>query len=101
MDTVKIVEFIETTLMRRGKGVDNDPIRIVTQYWDLEGNLRFEVDEWADRHRVDCLVSLPTEDEAYAELDRRFNAKNDEKLKNDDTQIGWEECYKWMKQKIK
>lgn len=44
MDTVKVVELIETTLTRRGRGVAPDsPIRIITQYWD-ENGLVTEID---------------------------------------------------------
>jgi hypothetical protein len=47
MDTVEIVKMIKTTLTRRGKGVEGDPVRVITQYWDFEGNLLIEI----DRHR--------------------------------------------------
>lgn len=38
--------MIRTTLLRRGEGRagDNDPVRRVTQYWTMEGELLFEVD---------------------------------------------------------
>jgi hypothetical protein len=43
-------------------------------------------------------VSLPSEDEMYAEMERKFELgkHQDDGMQNDDTQIGWEECYKWM-----
>lgn len=44
MDKVEIVKMIKTTLLRRGKGVESDPIRIIEQYWDFEGRLLFEYD---------------------------------------------------------
>jgi hypothetical protein len=44
MDTVKIIQMIETTLSRKGNGIENDPIRVITQYWDMAGNLLFEID---------------------------------------------------------
>lgn len=44
MDEVKIVKMIKTTLLRRGKGVEGDPIRIIEQYWDFDGKLLFEYD---------------------------------------------------------
>lgn len=43
MDTVKLVHLIETTLLRRGDGV-KEPIRVITQYWTLDGELVAEVD---------------------------------------------------------
>jgi len=45
MDKVEILKVIKTTLTRRGEGKDlSDPVRIITQYWDFEGNLIFEID---------------------------------------------------------
>ena len=44
MSNVKIVKFIKTELLRRGAGKENDPVRIITQYWDMDGNLVFEID---------------------------------------------------------
>lgn len=44
MDTVRIMQVIETTNARRGEGVEGDPIRVLTQYWDMEGRLLAEVD---------------------------------------------------------
>lgn len=39
-----VIEVIETHLTLRGKGIDGDPIRRVTQYWSLDGKLLFEID---------------------------------------------------------
>jgi hypothetical protein len=43
-------------------------------------------------------VTLPSEDEMYAEMERKFELgkHHDDGMQNDDTQIGWEECYKWI-----
>jgi hypothetical protein len=43
LDTVKVIQLIETTLTRRGNGKD-DPIRVITQYWTFDGVLMFEID---------------------------------------------------------
>jgi hypothetical protein len=43
MDELKIVTYIKTTLTREGNGTD-DPVRVITQWWDFEGNLLFEYD---------------------------------------------------------
>lgn len=43
MDSVRVLEVVETTLTRRGNGKD-DPVRIVTQYWSKDGRLLAEVD---------------------------------------------------------
>jgi len=46
--------------------------------------------------------SFPTEDEMYDEMNRKFDlGKNhDEGMQIDDTQIGWENCYDWIKQAL-
>lgn len=43
-DNAKLIEVIQTTILRRGRGVVGDPIRGVTQYWTKEGQLLAEVD---------------------------------------------------------
>jgi len=41
----RVLQVIATTLLRRGKGNDeDDPVRIITQYWTPEGELLAEVD---------------------------------------------------------
>jgi hypothetical protein len=45
MDTCRVIQVIETTLTRRGSGKsEDDPIRVITQYWSLDGELLAEVD---------------------------------------------------------
>lgn len=39
----KVIQVIETEITR-GKGVEGDPLRGVTQYWSLEGDLLAEAD---------------------------------------------------------
>ena len=46
MNEVEIIQLIKTTLARTGEGVDGDPIRIITQYWTMKGELLFEFDTW-------------------------------------------------------
>jgi hypothetical protein len=43
MDNAELIQVIRTTLLRRGDGKD-DPIRIITQYWSVDGELLAEVD---------------------------------------------------------
>jgi len=43
-DTVQVVTLIKTELSRRGKGEPNDPVRIVTEYWTMEGEKVTEID---------------------------------------------------------
>jgi len=55
METVKVMSVIETKLLKRGTGVSADPVRIVTQYWDMDGRLIFEIDsEKTDRKYISC-----------------------------------------------
>jgi hypothetical protein len=55
MDTVKVMQVIETQLVRHGDGTKRSPIRIITQYWDMEGKLIFEIDP--------CASTIPVEKE--------------------------------------
>ena len=43
MDTVEVKKVIITTLTRRGDGKE-DPIRVITQIWDMDGTLIVEID---------------------------------------------------------
>ncbi|WP_431129718.1 hypothetical protein [Flagellimonas flava] len=44
----EVVQLIKTELLRRGKGIEGSPLRIITQYWSFEGELLFENDPWKD-----------------------------------------------------
>jgi hypothetical protein len=45
MDKAELIQVIRTTLLRRGSGKSSDdPIRIVEQYWTLDGLLLVEKD---------------------------------------------------------
>lgn len=49
MDQAKVIQVVVTTLTRRGSGQEaSSPIRIVTQYWSLDGDLLAEVDPFRD-----------------------------------------------------
>ena len=39
----KVIQVIETKATR-GLGTEKDPVRDVTQYWDLDGNFLAEMD---------------------------------------------------------
>lgn len=45
----QVISVIRTELERRGQGVESDPIRIITQYWTLDGELLAEVDPYTER----------------------------------------------------
>lgn len=58
MDYAKLIHVIETTLLRNGDG-RTSPIRVVTQYWSLDGKLLAQVDPETDaeaRRRVRAAV---------------------------------------------
>ena len=42
-DKAKVISVIETQSLR-GAGTEDDPCRIVTQYWDFDGDLLAEND---------------------------------------------------------
>lgn len=44
MDIARVIPVIETTLLRRGDGSEADPMRIVTQYWSVDGEFLAERD---------------------------------------------------------
>ena len=41
--SAKVIQVIETKA-KRGLGTEKDPVRDVTQYWDLDGNFLAEAD---------------------------------------------------------
>lgn len=48
MKEVEVIQVVRTTLLRRGTGRSlNSPIRCVTQYWSLTGELLAEYDPCA------------------------------------------------------
>lgn len=57
MDKAEVIQVIRTTLTRRGDGKD-DPIRVITHYWTLDGQLLAEVDpcETAPSSMIDALT---------------------------------------------
>lgn len=46
MDTCKLIQVIETTLTRRGNGREDDPFRVITEYWSTDGKLLAQVDPY-------------------------------------------------------
>lgn len=42
-DSARVIQVIETTSLR-GEGTHDDLCRLVTQYWDFDGNLLAEND---------------------------------------------------------
>lgn len=44
MKEVEVIKVVRTYLMRRGKGVPGSPVRIIEQFWSLDGTLLAEND---------------------------------------------------------
>lgn len=42
-ESVRVISVIEVKA-KRGLGIEKDPVRVVTQYWDMNGNLLAERD---------------------------------------------------------
>ena len=40
---VRVINVIEVKA-KKGLGIENDPVRVITQYWDMDGNLLAERD---------------------------------------------------------
>jgi hypothetical protein len=62
MKEVEVIQVVHTRLLRRGEGVPGDPIRIIDQYWGLDGELLAEVDNWMP-HKKEQLQQPNTEKE--------------------------------------
>lgn len=44
-DSLQVIQVIRTRLERRGLGQnEDDPVRIIDQYWTMDGELLFEYD---------------------------------------------------------
>jgi hypothetical protein len=41
---VEVIQVIKTKLCKRGTGMQGEEVRLITQYWDMQGNLLWEVD---------------------------------------------------------
>ena len=52
----EVVQVIRTNLLRRGDGTEKDPIRVITQYWSMEGDLLWEHDPVELRRRYNDVL---------------------------------------------
>lgn len=59
MDTCEVIQVIRTTLLRRGNGTAENPTRVITQYWQLDGRLLWEEDPCADDDHVTEFTPTP------------------------------------------
>lgn len=48
MKPVEIMQVIRTNIASRGDGTENKPMRLVTQYWSMDGELLFTIDPMDD-----------------------------------------------------
>lgn len=65
VNSARVISVIETKAVR-GEGDEDDPCRVVTQYWDFEGNLLAENDPISN-----CINSMPAEEELALLGDRK------------------------------
>jgi hypothetical protein len=49
---VEVIQVVRTNIATRGEGIEDDPVRRITQYWSLDGELLAEVDSWASERGV-------------------------------------------------
>jgi hypothetical protein len=57
-----VIQVIETTLLRLGKGTPDSPIRVITQYWSMDGKLLAQVDPHTNAEPMDytnCNAGVP------------------------------------------
>lgn len=50
--SARVIQVIETKA-KRGMGMQKDPVREITQYWDLEGNFLAEMDPDHNVHLIE------------------------------------------------
>lgn len=56
MPDLEVIQVIRTNLLRRGKGVDGDPLRVITQYWSMDGELLWEFDPAELRKQYNAIL---------------------------------------------
>ena len=82
MDTVKQITLIETTLTREGEGKSpSSPVRIITQYWTMDGQLVIQRDPCAVQVTPEKMAKL--RETVYARM-----GENEKSMKlNDDIKL--------------
>jgi hypothetical protein len=71
MKEVEFINVIRTTLQCRGAGIESDPIRRVTQYWSLSGELLAENDtcgKTPTKYTEDVFVVTPNRDKLMCKI---------------------------------
>ncbi len=54
-DSARVIQVIETQSLK-GSGTENDPCRVVIQYWDFDGNLLAENDDIANIKANEAII---------------------------------------------
>lgn len=54
-DSARVIQVIETQSLK-GSGTENDPCRVVIQYWDFDGNLLAENDDVANIKANEAII---------------------------------------------
>lgn len=62
MKNAEVIQVIRTRLLRRGRGRTeaDEPVRIIEQYWSLDGQLLAENDPWPGPRLVACPCGEPS-----------------------------------------
>ena len=77
-DTVRVLQVIETDLVRRGDGSKDNPFRRVTQYWSVAGELLAERDDAEPTHCNAIGHRFMKGDNEFAELRSRVEGVDDD-----------------------
>lgn len=56
-DKAKVIQVIETVATKGGGLDSDDPVRLIRQYWDFEGNLLACWDEYEDSKKEQKICS--------------------------------------------
>jgi multidrug resistance efflux pump len=68
--SARLIQVIETHLLCLGEGTEGDPIRRVTQYWSIEGELLAKVDPQDDPKYQAAVERAETAEAEVRRLDR-------------------------------
>lgn len=49
---LEIKQVVITNILRRGKGTNGNPVRIIEQCWDFNGTLLYEKDRWLESQNL-------------------------------------------------
>lgn len=91
--SVRVISVIEVKA-NRGLGIEKDPVRVVTQYWDMKGNLLAERDPdpqllsdqviWESK-RLQNIIENHSKNDRNVTVTQQNKIKNKNKIKNRST----------------